>query len=108
MPLVDLIDRTLHRERLSGDRYQREKHKQTYFEQLAQLPDGTFIHLPENPTPYLALGNILLPWSMVGYGDPIARPVTTVQVLTPRSIVNTLAHGYRPVLHATARMFADC
>ncbi len=42
-------------------------------------------------------------WSYQGYGDSVARPAdATVRVLTPRSTVGALAHGYRPLLHESA------
>ena len=39
----------------------------------------------------------LLPWSFVGYGEPIARPARgAVDALTPPSILRALAAGYAP------------
>jgi hypothetical protein len=103
-PLVDTIDTALHRERLSDHYYQRDKLKLTYVEQLDQLPDGAFVVLDVDAIPYLVLGDALFPWSFEGYGQPIARPATSVRVLTPRSTVQALAHGYLPNIHATAQM----
>jgi hypothetical protein len=100
-PLVDTIDTALHRERLSHQRYRRDACKQTYPERLEQLPDGTFVTLDASATPYLVLGDALLPWSFVGYGRPIARPATTVQVLTPHSMVRAIADGFQPAVHAS-------
>jgi hypothetical protein len=102
-PAVDAIDSALHRERISGDRYHREKIKLTYTERLEALPDGAFVVLDIGDTPYLVRGDALLPWSFAGYGQPIARPATTAQVLTPRSTVRALAHGYQPTIHPSAR-----
>jgi hypothetical protein len=102
-PLVDTIDTTLHRERISADRYQRDKVKLTYAEELDALPDGAFILLGVSATPYLVRGARLYPWSFEGYGQPIARSAGIVQVLTPPSIVRALADGYVPALHPTAK-----
>jgi hypothetical protein len=93
-PAVDTIDTALHRERISDHQYQRDKIKLTYTAQLDQLPDGTFVVL--DAIPYLVRGDALFPWSFEGYGAPIERPNTIVQVLTPRSTVRALAHGYMP------------
>jgi hypothetical protein len=101
-PLVESIDTTLHRERISNQRYQRDKIKLTYPAQLASLPDGVFVVLEMRDVPYLVRGNQLVPWSFAGYGQPIARPDATVRVLTPRSTVRAIGHGYAPSLHPSA------
>jgi len=100
-PLVDTIDTTLHGERISDHHYQRDKIKLTYSEQLDQLPNGTFVVLDAGAIPYLVRGDALYPWSFAGYGQRIARPNANVQVLTPRSTVRALAHGYQAVLHSS-------
>ncbi len=96
VPLVETIDAALHRERISEQRYQRDKVKLTYTERLSSLPDGAFVRLDTDNTPYLVRGGQLFPWSFAGYGQPIVRLDMQVQVLTPRSIVRALAHGYAP------------
>jgi hypothetical protein len=96
------LDATLHDERISDHRYQRDKVKLTYCEHLDRLPDGAFVALAAHATPYLVLGDALLPWSFAGYGQPLARSAGTVQVLTPRSVIRALAHGYQPIIHASA------
>jgi hypothetical protein len=48
------------------------------------------------------LGDALLAWTPGGYTDRLARPSATVEVLTPRSTVQALRAGYRPVLHPSA------
>ena len=101
-PLVDRIDATLHHERISNHHYQHNKVKLTYTEQLDMLSDGVFVAFEASGTPYLVCGNKLFPWSFAGYGQPIARPDATVQVLTPRSIVRAIAHGYVPSIHPSA------
>jgi len=95
-PPVDTIDTALHRERLSGHHRQRDKVKPTYAARLSALPDGTFLTLAGDPTPYLLWQEALHPWSFAGYASPIPRADAAVQVLTPRSTVRALAHGYVP------------
>jgi hypothetical protein len=102
-PLVETIDATLHHERISAQRYQRDKSKLTYPDQLARLPDGVFVVLAAQGAPYLVCGDKLFPWSFAGYGQPVARPNTTVQVLTPCSTVRAIAQGYAPGMHPSAR-----
>jgi hypothetical protein len=89
---VAAIDRVLDRDRLAPDGT-----RPTYPAALGSLPDGAFVLLPDDPaTAYLHLGGRLLRWSFSGYAAAIAsRPDTPVRVLTPRSIVNALAAGYR-------------
>lgn len=101
-PLVETIDTALHHERISDQRYQRNKIKLTYPEQLARLPEGVFVLLEARDTPYLVCGNQLVPWSFARYGRPIARRDAMVQVLTPRSTVRAIAHGYAPFMHPSA------
>jgi hypothetical protein len=106
VPRIDIIDTVLHRERISDDHYQRDKIKRSYSARLDELPDRVFVVLPSSDTPYLVRGDALLPWSFAGYGRPIARPVVVAQVLTPRSTVRALAHGYRADLHSSALQMA--
>jgi hypothetical protein len=102
-PLVETIDTALHHERISDQRLQRDKIKLTYSEKLDRLPDGVFVVLETGAPPYLVRGSQLFAWSFIGYSRPIARHGATVQVLTPRSIVRAIAHGYAPLTHPSAR-----
>jgi hypothetical protein len=44
-----------------------------------------------------------VPWSAAGYGPPVDRPgAGEATVLTPRSTVALLRHGFRPVIHPSA------
>lgn len=71
---------------------------------LDSLPNGTLILPPDSPTPHLVLGATLFPWQPAGYGSPLPRLVAAlVQVITPLSIVRTLAAGYVPALHPSAK-----
>lgn len=100
-PRVDIIDAVLHHERISDHFYQRDKVKLTHVERLDQLPDGAFVVPAGHSTPYLVRGDALYPWSFAGYGQPILRLAdVSVEVLTPRSIVRAIAHGFTPTIHS--------
>jgi hypothetical protein len=107
MPLVDTIDRALHGERISGHFRQRDKIKPAHTARLRDLPDGVMVVTESSATPYLVRGDWLFPWSFAGYAVPLARPDTTVQVLTPPSMVRAIAHGYAPEVHPSALGGAD-
>lgn len=97
-PAAPLLDNVLHMERVTAD-----QQKVFYEEQLSQLPNGSFITLPSASQPYLVFESALLAWRPEGYMQKLMRPTDRmVQVLTPRSIVKTLAAGYRPAIHPTA------
>jgi hypothetical protein len=97
-PAAPALDAALHADRLTAGGTQR-----SYTAALAGLPDGAVIRLPGGSAAYLVLGQALLRWTPFGYDLALARPSSArVQVLTPRSVVNTLAAGYAPELHPTA------
>src|SRR2546423_1674329 len=66
---------------------------------VGALPDGVMGR--DGGTTGLLAGGLLLPWSFTGYGAPV-RPGGRVDLLTPPSIVDTLAVGYRPAVHPSA------
>jgi hypothetical protein len=98
---ADEMDTVLHADRLEGrGAHQR---KRTYWEQMARLPDGAFIHL--DGSAWLLWHGQLLEWSAGGYRRrrlplPAANPV---EVLTPRSLVTVLRSGYQLEAHLTLR-----
>ncbi|MCB8983546.1 MAG: hypothetical protein H6659_06965 [Ardenticatenaceae bacterium] len=95
------IDAVLHAERLTPARRIKDRRKRTYPAPLAELPNGTFV--AGDGAPYLVWGERLYPWTAVGYLTPGQRPPDIqVVVLTPRSIVQALAGGYRPMVHPSA------
>ena len=98
-PSAAAIDAVLHTERITHD-----GNRVLYPEQISTLPVGSFIVLePGVSVPYLVLEDRLLLWTPQGYVQPIPRPADgVVQVLTPRSIVRTLAQGYKVCLHQSA------
>jgi hypothetical protein len=95
-PRVDPMDRRLHDERVDG-RAQR-RHARSW----ADLPAGAFAVVDDEPV--LVLADRLVPWSPLGYGQPIDRPARgRAAVLTPPSSIVVLHHGYRPLVHPSAR-----
>jgi hypothetical protein len=96
-PLATEIDEVLHQERINAT-----KQKLTYQEKLGALPDGSFVAF-DAKLPYLLFQGFLLAWHPEGYGQRLAQPPDRiVQVLTPRSMVSTLAAGYRAGVHPSA------
>jgi hypothetical protein len=85
-PEIDVI---LHRERLD------KRDKRIWDMDVRALPDGAMID--RDGRPFAVSGEAILPWSFSGYGAPQPRPPEgRLRVLTPPSIVRTLAAGYRP------------
>jgi hypothetical protein len=64
------------------------------------LPDGTMVEV--GGAPALLAGGALRDWRPGGYEGSRREAPDIVDVITPLSIVRTLAAGYRPRLHATA------
>jgi hypothetical protein len=98
-PTVDEIDGRLHSERITPDRT-----KRSYSAELSALPDGVFVRRSGcGEDAYLVWREKLLAWSAGGYVRPFVRPKnTTVEVLTPASIVAAIRAGYIPEVHASA------
>jgi len=99
-PSADPMDRRLHAVRVDG-RTQR-RHRVAW----RDLPTGAFVAAGEG-VPALVLEDRLVPWSAVGYGAPIARPIRgEATALTPAPTISVLRNGYQPVLHPTAGGYA--
>jgi hypothetical protein len=97
---ADAMDARLHAERVARGR------KSTYRAVLANLPDGTYLVLDGRA--WLAWGASLFEWSDSGYSKRRARPRDgTVEVLTPRAIVDIFSAGYRPEIHPSVNGCAD-
>ncbi len=97
VPSAEEIDRVLHDDRLLGRR-----EKRTYLERREALPDGTMVALDD--TAWLVLGDELWRWSPAGYGGQRSGSLPArLEVLTPRSSVETLRAGYVAGIHPTAR-----
>ena len=65
------------------------------------MPDGVFVTDDER-TAYLVVAGRLLRWSPAGYERPTARLNFPVRVVTPASVVRTLAAGYPAGIHDSA------
>ena len=73
-----------------------------YCDSIQDLPDGTFV-TDDEQFAYLVLKNQLLRWHPAGYEHPPARTIRyPVRLLTPGSVVRTLAAGYPVNVHASA------
>lgn len=94
-PSAAALDALLHPERPTrdGPRWHRAR--------VDDLPDGTMIDV--DGTPALLSGGVARRWTVDGYADRLpGRQSGVVDVITPPSIVSTLAAGYRPRLHVSA------
>jgi hypothetical protein len=86
------IDEVLHKERIN-----RSGVKLTHPEEAKSLPNGAFIL--HNNQPYAYADGLFFRWTPDGYDDGIPLPKTaTVDVLTPKSVVNSFRAGYKPQL----------
>jgi hypothetical protein len=92
------IDEVLQQERINL-----KGGKSTHREKLGDLPEGTFIKYDGKPYMIWQQKRVLN-WTPFGYTDilELARSIE-VDVLTPKSIVNTFRSGYLPRIHETAR-----
>ncbi len=87
---VRKIDTIIHTERID-----QEKRKVTHQRILADLPDGAFVLL--NDQPFVVTKNLLHRWTPFGYKESISiDPNSMLAVLTPRSVVNAFIAGYVP------------
>jgi len=82
------IDLVLHRERING------KTKVTFQKEFEKLPDGVFIS--HGGQPYLKMADKLHLWTPFGYETTSLFLDSYVDVLTPPSLVSTIAAGYDP------------
>lgn len=86
------IDEIIHQERMAKD-YSKVIDK----ENLASLPNGTFI-IFENET-YLLKDKLMHLWTPFGYEKGIEPPkIESLKILTPKSIVNAFRAGYIPIM----------
>ncbi|SEJ35697.1 hypothetical protein SAMN05216327_1093 [Dyadobacter sp. SG02] len=82
------IDQVLHQERING------KTKVTFQAAIDKLPDGVFIS--HGSQPYLKMADKLHLWTPFGYETTSLFLDSYVEVLTPPSLVSTIAAGYDP------------
>jgi hypothetical protein len=99
LPTAGAMDSRLHAERVTPDGTQR-----VFEADLAELPDGAFIHGAEwADQPCLIRNGKLHVWTPGGYETRSDRPGHgRVTVLTPKSTVATLRAGYLPEVHGSA------
>ena len=92
---IDLVDAQLHNDRLLPSGEQR-----TFSAPLSGLPDGVFVRLVERGQAHLWWEQRLYAWTLAGYFErKSSRADEEAVVLTPRSTVNALQAGYKPVIH---------
>jgi hypothetical protein len=95
-PAATVMDAAIHRERTApiepGNRS---------CTSIERMPDGVFVTDDEHRA-YLVLAGQLLRWRPAGYERPTRTLQYPVRVLTPASVVRTLAAGYTAGLHDSA------
>jgi PAS domain-containing protein len=95
-PAATVMDAAIHQERTApighGNRSRIS---------IEHLPDGVFV-TDDDRTPYLILAGQFLRWSPAGYERPTAALQYPARVLTPVSVVRTLAAGYSVGIHDSA------
>jgi hypothetical protein len=93
---IGAIDKVLHVQRVVPGGA-----KRTYSCVLAELPIGTMFEI--DGAVFLNWTTGQLPWSFKGYALPVKLPSsTTVQVLTPPSVVRMFLNGFIPRVHMSA------
>ena len=70
---------------------------------IESMPDGSFV-TDDGRTAYLIVAGGLRRWSPGGYQLPTAPLQYPVRVLTPASVVRTLAAGYSADIHRSASL----
>jgi hypothetical protein len=96
-PAATTLDAILHQERMAASS---QAHR--FCNSIEDLPDGAFVTDDEHIA-YLALRSQLLQWTPAGYEHPPMRTIRyPVRVLTPASVVRTLATGYPVSIHSSA------
>ncbi len=97
------LDRVLHMERAVPRRFEQRRHAA----ELANLPDGAFVLLADDPgRPYLVLGDRLVAYAPEGYCGSRVRPKRAdVLMLTPPTTMAVMRAGFSAALHASAAKF---
>lgn len=96
-PTAAALDAALHQERIATIARSR-----AFCRSADDLPDGAFITGDEQ-TAYLVLGSQLLRWTPAGYERSARRGIRyPARVVTPASVVRTLAAGYPVGIHPSA------
>jgi len=96
-PTATTLDAILHEERITVD-----AQAHWFCDSIENLPDGAFV-TDDEQIAYLVLKDQLLRWSPAGYEHlPMHTVRYPVRVLTPASVVRTLALGYPVNIHSSA------
>ena len=96
-PSATALDAILHQERTAEKTL-----APGFYTSLKDLPDGVFVTDNEQ-TAYLVLGNSLLRWNPAGYEQtPTPALRYPARILTPPSVIRTLAAGYPVKIHSSA------
>jgi hypothetical protein len=96
-PAATILDNILHQERTTtGSQVQR------FCDSIENLPEGAFV-TDDEQNAYLVWKNQLLRWDPAGYEYPPVGAIRyPVRVLTPASVVRTLAAGFPISIHSSA------
>jgi hypothetical protein len=86
---------------LAGERPPSASQGRVWSASLAELAHGVFVETTDGPC--LWWQQQLYPWSAEGYGAAVAPGAAEVLVLTPPSTAATIAAGYQPTIHPSAR-----
>ncbi len=96
-PAATVVDAVLHQERMVAS-----VQSPRFCNSAGSLPDGSFV-TDDEENAYLVLKKQLLRWGPAGYERPAKRAINfPARVLTPASVVRTLAKGYPAGLHPSA------
>jgi hypothetical protein len=87
---IQKIDQILHKERIGPDK------SKIIFEEFSNLiPNGSFVSIDKEA--HLIYNQEIFRWTPFGYEKGIGLPdKSSLNVLTPKSIVNTFRAGYEP------------
>lgn len=97
-PRAGTMDARLHTERVDP----RTRRQRVWAAVAGDLPDGAMVR--HAGVVGLWQSGRLRPWSFAGYAAPSpVAPRVRVEVLTPPATVSTIAAGYVPLLHPSAR-----
>ena len=94
-PRATELDAVLH-----GERWRPDGMRRTYTAALADLPNGAMVSV--GAAAGLVWAGKLWRWSPGGYAPWAGDRPATADVLTPESVVRTLAGGYGPQVHPSA------
>jgi hypothetical protein len=102
IPSAKDMDHQLHGERIVRGSHRRRLHPAPWH----NVPAGAFVLVAGQSA--IALDDVIVPWSPLGYGKATARPESgVVEVITPPSSLAALKAGYRPQIDNSATSQSD-